>query len=98
MQKVALQRVSSTMPGATPSYLSAAGAFTEANVDQASNNANAFLGYESSRLLHNEATSPEGGPAMITIEEVDDYLCWTIVGIGKLKEQIKMMNTSQLEC
>jgi hypothetical protein len=56
------------------------------------------LGYENSRLLHNEATSPEGGPAMITIEEVDDYLCWTIVGIGKLKEQIKMMNTSQLKC
>lgn len=98
MQKVALQRVSSAMPGATPSYLSAAGAFTEANVDQGSNNANAFLGYENSRLLHNEATSPEGGPAMITIEEVDDYLCWTIVGIGKLKEQRKMMNASQLEC
>lgn len=84
MQKVALQRVSSTAPGATPSYLSAAGAFTDAQPDQASNNANAFLGYESSRIVHTEATSPEG-PTPITTEEVDDYLCWTIVGIAKFQ-------------
>lgn len=80
MQKVALQRTSSV--GNTPSYLSAAGAFTDAHTDQASHNANSFLGYENSRIIHNETSSPDG-PSMISIEEVDDYLCWTIVGIGK---------------
>jgi LAG1, DNA binding/Beta-trefoil DNA-binding domain len=83
MQKVALQRVSSINSG-TPSYLSAAGAFTDTVVDQSTNNANAFLGYENSRVIVNEATSPEGSAA-VTVEEVDDYLCWTIVGIAKFQ-------------
>ncbi|CAG8507628.1 2496_t:CDS:2 [Paraglomus brasilianum] len=76
MQKVALQRVNTD--GSEGPYLSAAGQFMVDNLqDQLQCQLGGgcpFLGYQSSRM--SIAT-----PA--SIEEVDDYLCWTIVGISR---------------
>ncbi|RUP49152.1 hypothetical protein BC936DRAFT_143179 [Jimgerdemannia flammicorona] len=99
MQKVALQRVSSAA-GEPAMYMSAAGAFTEHQDVAGSNNANSFLGYQQSRVVHIQgkpataAQSPDsdGSAESITstassdvVEEVGDYLCWTIVGIAKFQ-------------
>jgi len=57
--------------------------------NSAAANANAFLGYQPSRMGHVQAktSGSDSDDAMMgdTAEEVDDYLCWTIVGISKFE-------------
>ncbi|RUS16081.1 hypothetical protein BC937DRAFT_91627 [Endogone sp. FLAS-F59071] len=97
MQKVALQRVSS-VHGEPAVYMSAAGAFTEHQDQAGNNNANSFLGYQQSRVVHiqsktsaaqsgdsDASDSPSSTTSSDVQEEVDDYLCWTIVGIAKFQ-------------
>ncbi|KAG0191124.1 hypothetical protein DFQ28_000872 [Apophysomyces sp. BC1034] len=85
MQKIALQLASSVDD--QPVYLSAAGTMNEncegnAN-DSGCNNASAWLDFARSRLVHPDKSSLD-----LTHEEVDDYLCWTIVGIAKFERTI----------
>ncbi|KAL0076583.1 beta-trefoil DNA-binding domain-containing protein [Phycomyces blakesleeanus] len=69
MQKIALQLASSP----TPLYLSAA---------DHDNHANTWLDFAPSRLTNSD---PGSGSFDTQCEEVDDYLCWTIVGISKFQ-------------
>jgi len=98
MQKVALQRVvhNSSEP---LTYLSAAGTSPDVN-DRAgsdspssssptstSSSSNAILGYQPSRVVHKTLGGGDSEVAVsgYTVEEVEDYLCWTIVGINKFE-------------
>ncbi|KAI9029818.1 hypothetical protein CLU79DRAFT_843223 [Phycomyces nitens] len=81
MQKIALQLASSP----TPVYLSAAGTIHEKSTNNQTSidhdsHANTWLDFAPSRL-----TSSEPGSFDNQSEEVDDYLCWTIVGISKFQ-------------
>lgn len=109
MQKVALQRVSS-VHGEPAVYMSAAGAFTEHQDQAGNNNANSFLGYQQSRVVHMQAKtsaaqsvdsdasdSPSSTNSSDVVEEVDDYLCWTIVGIGKQNYSV-LQNYNYIKC
>jgi hypothetical protein len=77
MQKVALQLASTV--DSQPIYLSAAGAIADNSIhdtSSSSNNSNTWLDYSPSRLVQSSEAS---------YEEVDDYLCWTIVGIHQFE-------------
>ncbi|KAF7729570.1 hypothetical protein EC973_004245 [Apophysomyces ossiformis] len=80
MQKIALQLASSVKD--QPVYLSAAGTMNESCDGDGSgcNNTSAWLDFARSRLVHPDKSSLD-----LTHEEVDDYLCWTIVGIAKFE-------------
>ncbi|CEP15619.1 hypothetical protein [Parasitella parasitica] len=86
MQKVALQLASTI--DTQPVYLSAAGSMNDNSVTSASpgdspssnNGSSTWLDYSPSRLVQPEKMTLELG-----YEEVDDYLCWTIVGISKFE-------------
>jgi hypothetical protein len=86
MQKIALQLASTI--DTQPIYLSAAGSMTDNSVHGEStsnhgnncNNSNTWLDYSPSRLIQPEKMTLE-----LSYEEVDDYLCWTIVGINKFE-------------
>lgn len=82
MQKIALQLASTV--DSQPIYLSAAGSLTDNTVHgesgNATNSANTWLDYSPSRLVQPEKMTLE-----LSYEEVDDYLCWTIVGIAKFE-------------
>jgi hypothetical protein len=84
MQKIALQLASTI--DTQPIYLSAAGSMTDNSVDSTNNhgnncnNSNTWLDYSPSRLIQPEKMTLE-----LSYEEVDDYLCWTIVGINKFE-------------
>ncbi|KAI8977028.1 hypothetical protein BDF20DRAFT_872497 [Mycotypha africana] len=98
MQKVALQLASSV--NSQPIYLSASGSHAilpqqqqqqhlhsqqyeqdNRTKNQASCN-NAWLDFSPSRLVQ-----PEQMKLELSYEEVDDYVCWTIVGINKFEYQ-----------
>lgn len=84
MQKIALQLASTI--DSQPIYLSAAGPLSDNSVHgESSNNTNSsstntWLDYSPSRLVQPEKMTLE-----LSYEEVDDYLCWTIVGIAKFE-------------
>ncbi|KAI9261188.1 hypothetical protein EDC94DRAFT_609417 [Helicostylum pulchrum] len=88
MQKIALQLASTI--DSQPIYLSAAGSLSDNSVpgttttDATSSNnntsINTWLDYSPSRLVQPEQMTLE-----LSYEEVDDYLCWTIVGIAKFE-------------
>lgn len=87
MQKIALQLASTI--DSQPIYLSAAGSLSDNSVPgtetTSSNNnnntsINTWLDYSPSRLVQPEQMTLE-----LSYEEVDDYLCWTIVGIAKFE-------------
>ncbi|CAO3656339.1 unnamed protein product [Mucor hiemalis] len=87
MQKIALQLASTI--DSQPIYLSAAGAMSDNSVhgsdsssssSSMSNSSNTWLDYSPSRLVQPEKMTLE-----LSYEEVDDYLCWTIVGIAKFE-------------
>ncbi|KAG2235269.1 hypothetical protein BDF21DRAFT_427521 [Thamnidium elegans] len=84
MQKIALQLASTI--DSQPIYLSAAGSLSDNSVpgteSTSSNNTsiNTWLDYSPSRLVQPEQMTLE-----LSYEEVDDYLCWTIVGIAKFE-------------
>ncbi|CAG8491392.1 7618_t:CDS:1 [Acaulospora colombiana] len=94
MQKVALQSV--RLGTREPHYLSATDPMNGAQSQEqcAANGASLFLGYQPSKVVHvqniefaNEslrvtpAQSCINNTSFVAVEEVDDYLCWTIVGI-----------------
>ncbi|KAI9472180.1 MAG: hypothetical protein EXX96DRAFT_583154 [Benjaminiella poitrasii] len=94
MQKVALQLASTAHT--RPVYLSASGSITDSSSSSSSSSSSTFHGesdtttnsnnnctwldYSPSRLVQSEKLSLE-----LDYEEVDDYLCWTIVGIKKFE-------------
>ncbi|KAI7904037.1 beta-trefoil DNA-binding domain-containing protein, partial [Cokeromyces recurvatus] len=85
MQKIALQ-LASTVHTQQPIYLSASGSIAENNnggeLDNSTNssiNHSTWLDYSPSKMVQSGNNSP------ISYEEVDDYLCWTIVGINKFE-------------
>lgn len=89
MQKIALQLASTI--DSQPIYLSAAGSLTDNAVhshhengnhtgNTSTNSSNTWLDYSASRLVQPEKMTLE-----LSYEEVDDYLCWTIVGIAKFE-------------
>ncbi|KAG2198376.1 hypothetical protein INT47_009781 [Mucor saturninus] len=81
MQKIALQLASTI--DSQPIYLSAAGSLTDNAVhsnENSSTSSNTWLDYSPSRLVQPEKMTLE-----LSYEEVDDYLCWTIVGIAKFE-------------
>ncbi|KAI8971199.1 beta-trefoil DNA-binding domain-containing protein [Pilobolus umbonatus] len=65
-----MQKVALQLASSHDLYLSAAGSLSESTIDT-----NTWLDYASSRFIR----SPE------TVEEVDDYLCWTMVGISRFE-------------
>lgn len=79
MQKIALQRIS---PDGSRQYLSAAGTITATGpgntqqMPQASQNGTHALTFQSPRSRE----EVKDGIRRV-VDEVDDYLCWTIVGI-----------------
>ncbi|KAI8366454.1 hypothetical protein EDC96DRAFT_508152 [Choanephora cucurbitarum] len=84
MQKIALQLASTLHT--QPVYLSAAGALNDTALHHHSdssssmNNSTTWLDFSPSRLVKPEKSSFE-----LVFEEVDDFLCWTIVGINKFE-------------
>jgi hypothetical protein len=88
MQKIALQLASSI--DSQPVYLSAAGNISESTLSSSLNSdhlsgsgnssSNTWLDYTPSRIAQ-----PTPGSMELCQEEVDDYLCWTIVGIAKFE-------------
>ncbi|KAI8878701.1 beta-trefoil [Backusella circina FSU 941] len=89
MQKIALQLSSSI--NSQPVYLSAAGSMSDNSISSATSDhhsispANStgygtWIDHTPSRIIHPEQNSLE-----MSYEEVDDYLCWTIVGIAKFE-------------
>jgi hypothetical protein len=87
MQKIALQ-ISSSI-NSQPVYLSAAGSMSDNSIASTASDhhsispANSpgngtWIDQTPSRIIHPEQHSIE-----MSYEEVDDYLCWTIVGIAK---------------
>lgn len=74
MQKIALQLVEDgTEP---PRYLSAR--TTADNKQQQQDNAATWLDFQPSRIMSDK-------PGQESTERLDDYLCWTIVGIAKFR-------------
>ncbi|KAI8636747.1 hypothetical protein BD408DRAFT_425588 [Parasitella parasitica] len=98
MQKIALQLASTI--DTQPVYLSAAGSMNDNSVNAASaseplsnnNGSNTWLDYSPSRLVQPEKMTLE-----LSYEEVDDYLCWTIVGINKFEYEYYENETLQGE-
>ncbi|KAI9344150.1 hypothetical protein BD770DRAFT_329165 [Pilaira anomala] len=89
MQKIALQLASTI--DSQPIYLSAAGSLSDNSVQHGesnnnnnnnnnNNSINTWLDYSPSILVQPEKMTLE-----LSYEEVDDYLCWTIVGISKFE-------------
>ncbi|CAO3641487.1 unnamed protein product [Mucor fragilis] len=88
MQKIALQLASTI--DTQPIYLSAAGSMNDNSVSASPSSSttdssnghgsNTWLDYSPSRLVQPEKMTLE-----LSYEEVDDYLCWTIVGINKFE-------------
>ncbi|KAI8390067.1 hypothetical protein BD560DRAFT_379812 [Blakeslea trispora] len=85
MQKIALQLASTIHT--QPVYLSAAGAMHDTALHHHHNdsscmnsNSTTWLDFSPSRIVQ-----PEKVPYELGFEEVDDYLCWTIVGINKFE-------------
>lgn len=86
MQKIALQLASTV--DSQPIYLSAAGSMSDNSVHgggaghdgASSTSSNTWLDYSPSRLVQPEKMTLE-----LSYEEVDDYLCWTVVGISKFE-------------
>jgi hypothetical protein len=95
MQKIALQRVGTT--GQNSYYLSAAGQITidspQSQQDQCTvSGASPYLGYQPSRVVHMQTLDSSKSmdhfnDVVISsiVEEVEDHLCWTIVGISKFE-------------
>ncbi|KAI9490349.1 hypothetical protein BDB00DRAFT_838134 [Zychaea mexicana] len=88
MQKVALQLASTggkNKPSSKPMYLSAAGATmdginSEAGGESGGHTSSSWIDFVESRIVRAERPSLE-----LAYEEVDDYLCWTIVGIAQFE-------------
>ncbi|KAI8141329.1 hypothetical protein BJV82DRAFT_518563 [Fennellomyces sp. T-0311] len=82
MQKVALQLASTNGTG-KPMYLSAAGATMDGVCTDAENGghtSSSWIDFAVSRIVQPDKPSLE-----LPYEEVDDYLCWTIVGIAQFE-------------
>ncbi|KAK9762220.1 hypothetical protein K7432_012262 [Basidiobolus ranarum] len=79
MQKVALQKLDDTDSGVMM-YLSASSSSSDQH--DANGGSNPFLSYKRAKVQANRGEPVESSGL---IEEVDDYLSWTIVGISKFE-------------
>ncbi|KAI7848569.1 hypothetical protein BDC45DRAFT_522868 [Circinella umbellata] len=83
MQKVALQ-LASTNGRNKPMYLSAAGATMDGicsdGAETGGHTSSSWIDFSESRIVRPNKPSLE-----LAYEEVDDYLCWTIVGIAQFE-------------
>ncbi|KAI9252982.1 hypothetical protein BDA99DRAFT_520560 [Phascolomyces articulosus] len=83
MQKVALQ-LASTNGRSKPMYLSAAGATMDGmcpdGTETGGHTSSSWIDFAESRIVRPNKPSLE-----LAYEEVDDYLCWTIVGIAQFE-------------